>query len=101
MGRLREVCGAVSGMFIVLGLLEGYEGPEKGEIKMKHYEKVQFLAKEFEKEQGSIVCREILGLNVLHDDPKPEERTKEYYQKRPCPDTVKLAADILERYLAK
>lgn len=96
MGRLREVCGAVSGMFIVLGLLEGYSGPEKGQVKADHYAKVQKLAKQFEEAMGSIVCREILGLSVKHDDPVPEARTKEYYQKRPCPDIVKLAAEIVE-----
>lgn len=99
MGRLREVCGAFSGMLIVLGLLEGYDGPEKGEIKANHYKKVQELAKRFEEKQGSIVCREILGLNVNHDTPIPEERTKEYYKKRPCPDIVKMAAETLDEWL--
>ncbi len=101
MGRLREVCGAVSGMFIVLGLLEGYSGPEKGEVKANHYTKVQELAKRFEAEHGSIVCREILGLGIKHDTPVPEARTAEYYKKRPCPETVKSAANILEKFLTE
>lgn len=99
MGRLREVCGAFSGMLIVLGLLEGYDGPEKGEVKANHYKKVQELAKRFEEKQGSIVCREILGLNVKHDTPTPEARTPEYYKKRPCPDIVQMAVETMEEWL--
>lgn len=99
MGRLREVCGSFSGILIVLGLLEGYSGPEKGDVKAKHYAKVQDLAHEFEEEHGSIVCRELLGLSVKHDEPTPEQRTKEYYSKRPCPEIIGSAAEILERYL--
>lgn len=99
MGRLREVCGAFSGMLIVLGLLKGYDGPEKGEVKANHYKKVQELARLFEEKQGSIVCREILGLNVKHDTPTPEARTPEYYKKRPCPDIVQMAVETLEEWL--
>lgn len=98
-GRLREVCGSVSGMMMVAGLLFGYDGPEKGEIKANHYKRIQELAKEFEEKNGSIVCRELLGLSVKHDEPNPEERTEEYYKKRPCPELIKMAADILEKYI--
>ena len=37
MGRLREVCGSVSGMFMVAGILYGYDGPETGQVKADHY----------------------------------------------------------------
>ncbi len=99
MGRLREVCGAVSGMFMVAGFLYGYDGPETGQVKADHYARIQELAKRFEEEHGSIVCREMLGLSVRHDVPTPEARTKEYYQKRPCPEIIGDAAEILEQYI--
>lgn len=99
MGRLREVCGSVSGMFMVAGLLYGYAGPETGQIKADHYERIQELAHRFEEKHGSIVCREMLGLSVRHDVPVPEARTNEYYKKRPCPEIIGDAAEILEQYI--
>ena len=99
MGRLREVCGSVSGMFMVAGLLYGYDGPETGQVKADHYARIQELAHRFEEKNGSIVCRELLGLNVKHDAPVPEARTSEYYKKRPCPEIIGDAAEILEQYI--
>ncbi len=99
MGRLREVCGSVSGMFMVAGLLYGYEGPETGEVKAEHYARIQELARRFEEKHGSIVCRELLDLSVRHDRPLPEERTDEYYKKRPCPELIGDAAEILEQFI--
>lgn len=101
MGRLREVCGAVSGMFIVAGLIYGYAGPETGEIKAAHYARIQELAKRFAAENGSIVCRELLGQTEKHDSPVPEQRTTEYYRKRPCAELVGCAAEILEEFLSE
>ncbi|MCH4239216.1 MAG: C-GCAxxG-C-C family protein [Oscillospiraceae bacterium] len=98
MGRLREVCGAVSGMFMVLGLKEGYTDPTDGSLKAQHYQKVQELAKKFEQKNGSIVCRELLGLNQKHDSPIPESRTKSYYKKRPCAELVGMAAKFLDEF---
>ena len=101
MGRLREVCGTVTGMFLVTGLLRGYDGAETGEVKAAHYARIQALAKEFEKQNGSIVCRELLALRQKHrDDPTPEARTEAYYAGRPCAELVGSAAEILENYLA-
>ena len=99
MGRLREVCGAVSGMFLVLGFLYGFDAePDRAE-KTAHYARIQALAHEFEAEEGSIVCRQLLGLTHKEDCPTPQARTPEYYKKRPCQELVGLAADLLERYL--
>lgn len=100
MGRLREVCGAFSGMLIVLGLAEGYSGPEKGQVKADHYKKVQQLAAEFERRNGGLVCRKLLGLGDgrKKDDPVPEQRTPEYYKKRPCPEIIANAAEILAEF---
>ena len=99
MGRLREVCGAVSGMFMVAGLLFGYDGPEGGQVKADHYERIQELARRFEEKHGSIVCRELLGLGVKHDSPVPEARTAAYYKTRPCDEFVGDAAEILGEFI--
>lgn len=99
MGRLREVCGAVSGMFMVAGVLYGYDDPKDYEAKKVHYERIQQLAKEYELRNGSIVCRQLLGLGEGKDVPTPEKRTEEYYKKRPCAELVGMAAAIMEQYI--
>jgi len=99
MGRLREVCGSVSGMFMVAGILYGYDGPETGQVKADHYARIQELARRFEEKHGTIICREMLGLSVRHDIPVPEARTAEYYKKRPCPEIIGDAAEILDEYI--
>jgi len=99
MGRLREVCGSVSGMFLIAGLIYGYDGPETGKIKADHYSRIQELAGRFEKKHGTIICREMLGLNIRHDSPVPEARAEEYYKKRPCAEIIGDAAEILEQYI--
>ena len=99
MGRLREVCGAVSGMFLVAGMLYGYDSPKDMTAKTKHYTRIQELAAQFTKINGSIVCRELLGLSAGKDSPVPSERTEEYYKKRPCVEMVGIAAAIMEQYI--
>ena len=99
MGRLREVCGAVSGMFMVAGLKSGYTDPADREGKKSHYASIQHLAEEFKKENHSIVCRELLGLPPGPDDPVPQPRTEGYYKKRPCAELVGCAAAITAREL--
>ena len=99
MGRLREVCGSVSGMFFVISRLFGYGDPKDTTGKTELYARVQELAERFKKRNGSIVCRELLGLQEKISVPVPEERTQEYYKKRPCPDIIGDAADVLELYL--
>ena len=99
MGRMREVCGAVSGMLMVAGLLYGYDDPgEKDVNKKAHYALVQQLAGAFREEVGSIVCREIL--KNPPSDPNPTPRTAEYYKTRPCVRMVMTAARILDGYIA-
>lgn len=101
MGRLREVCGAVTGMFMAAGMLYGYTDPKDSASKAKHYERIQYLAKEFEEKNHSIICRELLGLAEGKDNPVPESRTKEYYRKRPCAELVGIAAEIMDKYIAE
>ena len=92
MGRLREVCGACTGMFLVAGLqLPANEPSKKGDS----YKLVQELAEEFKAENGSIICRELLGLDHKKDEPVAEARTEAYYKKRPCAELVHLAATIV------
>lgn len=98
MGRMREVCGAVSGMFMVLDAVEGYTSPTDNEAKKVLYAKVQKLAEVFKSENGSIVCRELLG-GVPSTAPTPTERTTEFYKKRPCVQLVELAANIVAEHL--
>ena len=97
MGRMREVCGAVSGMLLVAGILYGYKGNEGDEVKKAHYARVQELAGKFRDQVGSIVCREIL--KNPPSDPAPTPRTEEYYKMRPCARMVYLATQIMEDYL--
>ncbi len=100
MGRMREVCGAVSGMLMVAGLLYGYDDPgEKDVNKKEHYQLVQELAGKFREEVGSIVCREIL--KNPPSDPNPSPRTAEYYKSRPCARMVMTAARILDEYISE
>ena len=99
MGRLREVCGSVSGMFLTAGILYGYDSPKDRSSKTEHYKRIQELARSFEELNGSIVCRELLGLDQKKESYVPEERTKDYYRKRPCEQIVGYAAYIMEEYI--
>jgi C_GCAxxG_C_C family probable redox protein len=97
MGRMREVCGAVSGMLMVAGLLYGYDTPGDDTGKKELYTLEQELSGKFRQEVGSIVCREIL--KNPPSDPNPSPRTAEYYKQRPCARIVCLAASILDQYI--
>ncbi len=99
MGRMREVCGAVSGMLMVAGLVYGYETPGDDVSKKAHYHLVQDLAGKFREEAGSIVCREIL--KNPPSDPNPTPRTAEFYAKRPCARMVMTAARLLDEFIAE
>lgn len=116
-GRMREVCGAASGMFILAGLQCGSTTPD-AEGKKLNYEVVQMLAAKFRDRNGSIICGELLGLRprqnpivstTTEDDslavpsismnPVPEARTDDYYKKRPCVKMVEEGARIFTEYL--
>ena len=99
MGRMRETCGAVSGMLLVAGLLWGYDTPGDDQSKAAHYRLVQKLAGIFRERTGSLVCRELLG--NPSSDPNPTPRTQEFYKARPCAGFVALAAEILDREIAE
>ncbi len=99
MGRLREVCGAVSGIFIVAGIKYGYSSPDNKEEKAEHYQLIQTLALKFKEENGSIICRDLLGLADGPDSPVPQKRTEQYYNTRPCVQLVGYAAEILDELI--
>ena len=99
MGRLREVCGAVSGMFFILSYLYGYDEPIEGGPKKQLYIDVQDLAAKFREKCGSIVCREILKNPPA--DPNPSPRTAAYYRQRPCARMVFTAAQLMEEFIAQ
>ena len=104
MGRMREVCGTLSGDFLIAGMMTGTTVGSDAAGKKRNYDMVQRLAGEFRKKNGSIYCRDLLGLNkngVKADTTitKPDERTEEYYRKRPCIQLIKEAAFMAEEYL--
>ena len=100
MGRLREVCGAVSGMSLIAGFLAPCPDPAARQAKAATYALVQEFAERFRAENGAIVCRELLGLGAAQADrPVSEARTPEYYRKRPCAELVAFAAGLLEEKL--
>ena len=99
MGRMREVCGAVSGMFMVLGTLYGYDETTDDTRKKQLYHEVQALAAQFREECGSIICREIL--KNPSSDPNPTPRTAEFYKQRPCARMVVTAARLLDEFIAQ
>ena len=97
-GRMREVCGAVSGAAMVLGsLAAAVEGDDK-ENKAKNYELVREFSERFKQRHGgTVICREMLKLDIpMENTAMPEDRTAEYYKKRPCLKAVEDAADILK-----
>ena len=98
MGRMREVCGAVSGMLLVLGILYGYDTPNDDEIKGNLYAQVQSLAEDFRSQVGTILCREILDNPPA--DPNPTPRTAAYYAQRPCARMVMIGAKLIEEFIA-
>jgi C_GCAxxG_C_C family probable redox protein len=101
-GRMREVCGAACGMFIIAGLENGTTDPTDRAAKGRNYQTVQTLAKEFIECNGALRCADLLGIRTGKiQSPIPQKRDAEYYAKRPCPKIIKEAARILGDYLLK
>ena len=108
MGRMREVCGSVSGMVFLSGLISPADNPSDKAGRTANYALVQEVAGEFRKINGSIVCRELLGLVPMGtsqpapmESPEPSDRTPEYYKKRPCEELVGISARIIGEKLLK
>ena len=101
MGRMREVCGAVSGMFTALGFLYGYDDPKNITVKKELYSQVQELAAGFKEENYSIVCREIFQEGAIDTDPMNTKRDADFYKKRPCAEYVASAAELMQEFINK
>lgn len=104
MGRMREVCGTVSGMTFLAGAIKPSTNPSNLEERKENYALVQLFADKFREENGDIVCRRLLGLEPVAERAEtamPSERTSEYYRKRPCSEYVGCAARIVAEYLTK
>lgn len=114
MGRMREVCGSVSGMVLLAGLLKPAIDPTDKVARTANYALVQDVAADFKALNGSIVCRELLGLSPMGtatanpadihgipESPVPSDRTPEYYKKRPCEELVGIAARIIGEKILK
>ena len=98
-GRMRKTCGAACGLFMLAGLETGCTEGKSREGKEENYRTVQMLAEEFKRRNGSLTCAELLGLSKqTPTPPTPEERTAEYFKKRPCVKMVEEAARIWEDY---
>lgn len=97
-GRMREVCGAVSGMTAVISYFRACTDPTDHEQKKALYLLIQGAMNEFREINGSYICRELLGANA-DSSPSPEPRTEHFYKKRPCGEIVKCAAEIAEKYI--
>lgn len=93
-GRMRQTCGAACGMFMLAGLENGSAVEGDAEGKKQNYALVQDLAANFTKENGSLICSELLGIAPKPQEPTPEARTEAYYQKRPCAEMVASAVRI-------
>jgi len=95
MGRLREMCGAASGMFLLVGLKYPVTDPEDKASKHENYAAVQRTAKAFKDHFGSYICADLLQLKRAPQDPSPSDRNAEYYLKRPCARCVAVAAEVI------
>lgn len=112
--RLREMCGTVSGMIMLLGFIKGSTDPKDKNAKDELYKMGQQLAASFKKQHGSYICKELLGLVPMGTNKSflteeavvnksgtvSDDRTEEYYKKRPCPklcgDSAAIFADFLQ-----
>ena len=104
---MREVCGSVSGMVFLCGLLSPADNPSDKKARTANYALVQEVASDFKAINGSIICRELLGLtgrataredtgiHGIPESPEPSDRTPEYYKKRPCEELVGISARII------
>lgn len=101
MGGLRSTCGAVTGMFMVIGCVCGYNTTENYSEKVEHYARVRKLAEEFQNKNKSLQCRELLSSLSENLKQNPSIRTKEYYKVRPCLKFVLDAVEILDKELSE
>ncbi len=100
-GKMRETCGVVTAMAMVVGLSSGYSDPSDSEGKKATYHLMQEMAGGFKKRHKTLVCRELLGIKPEDDLPETAVRTEEYYKSRPCLALVRSSCEIIEEYIIK
>ncbi len=100
-GRMREVCGTVSGAALIAGLAIPCDNPSDMAAKTRCYALVQQVADRFREANGSIICRELLGIAPIKESPTPSPRTEAYYNKRPCVELVRMSATFIGEELKK
>lgn len=98
MGKMRETCGALTGAFMAAGVMYGYDDLNDRQAKIDTYAMIRYIATEFEKRKGTVICRELLGIRKGEDLPEPAVRTEEYYRTRPCAALCEMAAQIVDDY---
>ncbi len=98
-GRMREICGAVSAMAMLAGLKEGNDDPENEEAKARIYALVRRMSGQFREKEGTIICRDLLGIEGMEESARPSVRTAEFYATRPCARLIAEAAEIIEEVL--
>ncbi len=98
-GRMREVCGAFTGLTAMIGI--AYADPSNPEDKSRIYAIIQELSEQFKAQSGSnsVICKELLGLEKAEGSAQAEARTESYYKKRPCLELVCMAADLGAQYM--
>ncbi len=96
MGRMQEVCGAVSGGILALGATFGHGEPSESEAQKKTYTLVQELMKRFKAQHASCLCRDL----VQGIDLKTEEGQKQFKERdlrnKVCVPCVRTAVEIVE-----
>ena len=97
-GRLRQNCGAYSGMIMLCALMEGEDG-DSAEKRAAAYARTQRMHGDFVARLGTINCAELLGRPAAPEAPVPDARTAAYYASRPCARIVQTACEIVEEHL--
>jgi C_GCAxxG_C_C family probable redox protein len=100
MGRLAGICGAVTGGFMALGLAHGMSRPEDKEAKEKTYGLVREMARRFSEAHGTVVCRELLGVDVGTPEGMAAARSANLFKTR-CNGFIDEAVGIVRDILAE
>ena len=98
--RMGETCGAVTGVFMVLGLKYGNTTAQNQQAKEKTYEKIEEFTTRFKARHGSVMCRELLGCDISTPEGRKKAQDNGLFSTI-CPEMVKNAAEILEEMLAE
>ena len=102
-GRMREVCGALSGILMAVGLHFGrypLGDAQTGANKDRHYRLTQYVSAEFKRRVGSLFCYRLLDLPHAAQVPVSQPRTNDFYQTRPCLGIILAAIEVFDELLA-